>query len=577
MSSITNPWIGTYQRSYQQIKANLLEGLTSIKDKDGNQLITDTSDGNILVIILSMFAAIAEVLHFYIDNAARESFLSTARKYDSVVKHGNLVDYHPRAAIASMVDVTLARSIYTSSYDKQLNIPKGTEFKDSKGNTWLSSRDITWDTNVSTCKVPLIQHTYKEIDKLVNTRIPSSYTSKVQISIGTLDDGLYEEGTMTLQLDAEDWSLVKTFAYSGPDDRHFMVQNTKDNIPVIIFGDDTFGKKPKSGSVISKITCYVTKGSEGNIGAGTITKVPTVISNVISDVSISNINASGGGSDYEDFDMLKEHIPLSVKTLGVAVTKQDFIDYAKQVDGVNKVKLEYECGRKMTLYISPDNSVVAPSALCNRVLNHLKPFLPLTTYLKVKSAGKARIMLEMDVTGKTSFSKDTIQMEVLQALYDRYSPNNSDIGGSVRISDIYALIDNLYPVDYLHITKFYVMPWPKTIVGSKELEFKSYSVNYINSDSTTYYIYFESDTTYTIRSTTGGYVKTDISIDSPYEVNDDKNSNSFTIAFNDNSYENGCKYQFTVSKPNMDYNDPGYNIPVFEVDSQLSITINETV
>lgn len=91
---LTNPWIRSYQRSYQSIKAQLLEDLANIKDDNGNQLITDLSDGNILVIILSMFAAIAETLHFYIDNAAQESFLSTARKYDSVVKLGRLVDYH---------------------------------------------------------------------------------------------------------------------------------------------------------------------------------------------------------------------------------------------------------------------------------------------------------------------------------------------------------------------------------------------------------------------------------------------------------------------------------------------------
>ena len=51
--------------------------------------------------ITSTVAAIAEVLHYYVDNMARETFLSTARRYDSVVKHGALVDYHARAAIAA--------------------------------------------------------------------------------------------------------------------------------------------------------------------------------------------------------------------------------------------------------------------------------------------------------------------------------------------------------------------------------------------------------------------------------------------------------------------------------------------
>lgn len=573
MSNITNPWLGTYQRSYQQIKSKLIEGLSNIKDDNGKQLITDVSEGNILIIVISMFAAIAEVLHFYIDNAGRESFLPTARKYSSVLKHGKLVDYHARSAIAATVDVTLVRPLTSSSKGKVISIPQGTEFKDNAGNTWLSAKNITWNTNVSTCKVPLIQHKYYEFENLYGTQIPNA--DQIQISLGTLDDGLYEEGTMAMEIGSETWVLVKTFAYSKPTDRHFMVQNTEEDIPVIIFGDGTFGMKPVPGSIITVVSCYITNGSDGNVSAGSITDVPTIISSAVSDATISNVNAAGGGSNYEDFNMLKEHIPLSVRTLGVAVTKQDFIDYAMQVDGVNKAKMEYECGRKMTLYISPDNAAVASSELCNRVLNHLKKFVPLTTWLKVKSAGKAKIILEMDVTGKPSFKSDDIKDQVLQALYDKYSPDHSSIGGSVRISDIYALIDNLSMVDYLHITKFYIVPWPKTIVGSKDLEFSTYSLNKATG-STSYYIYFENATSYTIRSLTGGFVKTSIPITST-TINDTKNGNQFSLSFVDNQYDKGSKYQFTISEPNLDYNDPGYNIPVFEEASQLVLTVNEII
>ena len=573
MSNITNPWLGTYQRSYQQIKSKLIEGLSNIKDDNGKQLITDVSEGNILIIVISMFAAIAEVLHFYIDNAGRESFLPTARKYSSVLKHGKLVDYHARSAIAATVDVTLVRPLTSSSKGKVISIPQGTEFKDKAGNTWLSAKNITWNTNVSTCKVPLIQHKYYEFENLYGTQIPNA--DQIQISLGTLDDGLYEEGTMAMEIGSETWVLVKTFAYSKPTDRHFMVQNTEEDIPVIIFGDGTFGMKPVPGSIITVVSCYITNGSDGNVSAGSITDVPTIISSAVSDATISNVNAAGGGSNYEDFNMLKEHIPLSVRTLGVAVTKQDFIDYAMQVDGVNKAKMEYECGRKMTLYISPDNAAVASSELCNRVLNHLKKFVPLTTWLKVKSAGKAKIILEMDVTGKPSFKSDDIKDQVLQALYDKYSPDHSSIGGSVRISDIYALIDNLSMVDYLHITKFYIVPWPKTIVGSKDLEFSTYSLNKATG-STSYYIYFENATSYTIRSLTGGFVKTSIPITSTI-INDTKNGNQFSLSFVYNQYDKGSKYQFTISEPNLDYNDPGYNIPVFEEASQLVLTVNEII
>ena len=62
--STYNKWLTPYQRSYQQIKEKLIDGLSNLKGPNGKQLITDFSEGNILIIILSMFAAIAEVLHF---------------------------------------------------------------------------------------------------------------------------------------------------------------------------------------------------------------------------------------------------------------------------------------------------------------------------------------------------------------------------------------------------------------------------------------------------------------------------------------------------------------------------------
>lgn len=571
--SITNRWLTPYQRSYQQIKEKLLEGLSQIKDSENNPLITDMSEGNILVIVLSMFAAIAEVLHFYIDNMAREAFLPTARKYESVVRQGALVDYHAKAAIAATVDVTLARSTSSESMGRVISISQGTPFTDSNGNIWLASRDIVWDTNVSKCKVPLIQHEPYNIDALLGTPIPDGH--RIEISAGVLQGGLYEHGTMSLKIGSYKWKLVETFAYSKSTDKHFMVVVNSDDIPVIVFGDGTFGAKPQAGSLITGISCFITQGLVGNIAAGAITEVPGIVSESISDVSCSNINAAAGGSNYETFEQLKEHIPLSVKTLGVAVTKQDFIDYAKQVPGVNKAKLEYQCGRKMTMYISPDNGAVASNTLCTRVYNHLMQFAPLTTWLKVKSAGKVLLILEMDVTGHKSYKRSEIQSQVLQALFDKYAPSASDIGASVRISDIYALIDNLSTVDYLHITKFYVRPWPSTIVGGKELEFSTFTLAKATG-STKYYIYFKTPTTYTLRSVTGGFVQDDIPITS-VTINDTKNGNNFSMSFIDNYYDVGSKYEFTISEPNLDYNDPGFNIPVFESSSQLSLTINETL
>lgn len=571
---ITNKWLNPYQRSYQQIKAKLVESLMGLKDKDGQKLITDYSEGNILIIILSLFAAIAEVLHYYVDNMARETFLSTARRYDSVVKHGALVDYHARAAIAATVDVILSRSITGNSIGAKLTIPQRTLFTDQSGNSWLSARDVTWYSNVTTCRVPIIQHEKYTTSALNNMVIPTG--DRVQLNLGTLPNGkYYEHGSMSLQIGGESWVLVETFAKSKPTDKHFMVSVDESLNPYIMFGDGTFGKKPAAGAKITNVVFYLTNGSQGNVKSNTITSVPSVISSSITDATVSNAYDAGGGSNYENFTMLKEHIPLSVKTLGVAITKEDFESLAMLVDGVNKAKADYECGRKLTVYISPDGGAVASSELISRVYNLLSQRAPMTTWLKVKSAGKVQIILEMDVTGKKSYKTAEIQTQILTALYNAYSPEQAEIGGSVRVSDIYALIDNLSTVDYLHLTKFYIKPWPTTIYGNKELALGQFKLNKATG-SMTYFITFNSSTTFTVRSVSNGYVATG-SVGGSLQVVDKANGFDFSLDIQNNSYQSGYRYSITVSEPNHDYEDPGFNLPVFENASQLTLTVNEIV
>ena len=570
---LTNPWIRSYQRSYQSIKAQLLEDLANIKDDNGNQLITDLSDGNILVIILSMFAAIAETLHFYIDNAAQESFLSTARKYDSVVKLGRLVDYHPKAATAARVDVRLNRN--SSATGDVVTIPKGTEFKDTAGNTWLSTRPVTLGAYVDHVNIPLIQHSFYNLDKLeglslsIDTADDTKSVSSIMISLGSIDGGLYEHGTLQLEIDGKPWVEVTSFAYSKEGDRHFMVETDDDGIPYIIFSN--YVSSASIGERITKASCYITKGSSGNVAANSITNVPSIISSILESATIFNMEAAGGGTNYEDIQTLKQNIPLSIRTTGVAITKQDFIDRALLVSGVREVALEYECGKKMTLYVAAANGLIAAEDILESVRNQLKPSLPISTELTVKSVGKNLMVLDIEVIGKRGFTNDNINEEVMTALMTAYAPENSSIGSSVRISDIYALVDNCKSVDYLHLNKFYVTPWPKLIVGYGVMEFSTFRIEKV-SIKTTYLIVMTGDNIYTLYSVTGGFIKKNIPISSTRIV-DTNNQNTFTMALS-GELRSGNKYQFTLSNTDTDYSEANYSVPVLESESQVTLTIN---
>ena len=156
MAIINNPWLNTLQRSYNDIKVNLLNKvnlmvqdsvnplLTSEEDKN-KRAITDTTEGNIFTLLISMFSGIAEVIHYYIDSMARETFFITARRYTSLQKHCKMLDYHIKSANPPSVNLIIQR---TKEDREDLIIPvykpnlsNNVIFKDSSGNQWVTETE----------------------------------------------------------------------------------------------------------------------------------------------------------------------------------------------------------------------------------------------------------------------------------------------------------------------------------------------------------------------------------------------------------------------------------------------------
>lgn len=576
--SITNKWLTPYQRSFQQIKDKLLEKLKDIKNSQGKPLITDYSEGNIFILIISMLASIAEILHYYIDNMARESLFTTARRYDSLVKHGNLIDYHPHGATSSTVDVVISRPFDSENLKAKVLISRGMVFTDNSGNEWQVIKDTTWDSNTTEVTVSCIQHSFYDDTRIQGYQIPSWEPSDIAtIDVPSLGNGrYYEHNSMHLKLGDDTWALVDTFAFSKSTDKHFMVEVNRDGSISIRFGDGQFGSRPSPGTLVTECNYYITKGANGNIPSGAITSLPPSLTSTMNDATCSNPYPAGGGNDYESFTMLKEHIPLHLRTQGVAITKQDFVDLAMQVPGVNKASAEYECGRKLAIYITPDNGEVASTALCDKVYQVLSQKAPLTTWLNVVSAGVTKIILDIDITGNKSFSASVIQNQVEQALLDKYSIEKAQVGGSVRISDIYALIDNLSSVDYLNLNTFYIKPWPNILYGNTNLIINQFSIDYAKG-SMLYYITFVDSRRYQLRAKSGGlYING--TIGTAIKVLDQANNIKFNIDFTPNNYQVNYRYTIVISEPNKDYVEPGYNLPLFtDPTTQLTLNIKEVL
>lgn len=583
--STSNNWLNPYQRSFNDIKAKLISELRLQIPE-----ITDYSEGNIFVIIISIFAAIAEVIHYYIDNMAREAFLPTARRYSSLYKHAKLVDYHIKSAIPATVDVVLYKNDDTP-IGQDITIPLNTEFTSSDGKTWISTKTVIWYKDSYYVTVPLVQQKSVGVPdriQLGNILSPDSIIYITDIP----SDQKYVEGSMNLYINDEPWILVDTFAYSSSRDKVYKVEIDEQTRLYIKFGDGQFGMKPEYNATI-EASYSLTYGSAGNIATNNFTTVPQDIQVIDNKITINNVIPATGGSDYETFNMLKNHIPLSIKTLGVAITKEDFEAIAKMVGGVDKAYANYVCGRYVEIYITPDGGGEASSALLDSVEKTISKSKVITTSIEVLSTHKSQVFLDITITGKKSFKSNDISNQVKKALTTAYDYNNSDINKPVRLSDIYALIDNQSMVDYLTLNRLYQLPYPIPQKNTSLPLNISYFVQNINPVTTgeeyivivnTFFANKHYDVL--IQKFYGGGSDNRVLGNGSYgeviNVLDLETQTKiiFQITINKPSenldYGNSDKYELTLLPMNQDLYPLSYQIPIIE-NQNITLSINEVV
>ncbi len=146
----------------------------------------------------------------------------------------------------------------------------------------------------------------------------------------------------TLELLVEDvveriyypWALVDDFDTAGPDDRVFVLDP---EAGLIYFGDGVRGGVPGLGARIIATRYRHGGGLAGELPAGTVTQ-PSSLPGSVQDVT--NIVAARGGKDAETLADARQRAPHALKTLGRAVTAEDYDVLARETPGVRIARTE---------------------------------------------------------------------------------------------------------------------------------------------------------------------------------------------------------------------------------------------
>ena len=452
-----NPFLSYIDRSYNQIKQAVLSRLAVIVPE-----VTDNSESNILVRLINVYAAIAEMLGYYLDNMARETFLSNARLYFTAVKIAKQYDYRIASSQAASVDLQFTFQQTGTGPFTGFTVPAGTEVQTAEGIQFFTVEDLVFPTSSL--------NTITGIVAATNTQAVTG------VNLGTSDGNATQ--VFTVPTDVAGFTIVaivgglpyigvETFAFSGPTDQHF-VQSVDENKNVIItFGDGVNGLIPPLGDSID-INYNRCDGEDANVAANTVTNIISALPTPPTGytIAVSNPSRAAGGTEVEDLASLKKHIPLQLRTNNRAVTEQDFVDIATLNPQVAQASVSYSCGKFVSVYIVPDGGGIASQALLDDVSDFFEPRRIITTSIDVLAAGEIRIQLSLTLRVAPNQLRAAVEADVRAALLDFFSVDNQTIGGTLRISDIYQTIENVTGVSSSTIEAIVPIPYGRPDAGN---------------------------------------------------------------------------------------------------------------
>jgi predicted phage baseplate assembly protein len=270
----------------------------------------------------------------------------------------------------------------------------------------------------------------------------------------------------------EEWEEVTTFADSGPESRHFVLDQVAGELqlgPAVREPDGTlrrFGAVPPKDSLL-RLRSYLTGGGpRGNVAKGVLTVLRKPIPYV---TSVENRRPAAGGVDGEDVENAKLRGPLTLRTGDRAVTADDYEQLAREAaPEVARVAAvgaegETEAGGVRVLVVPavPDTGtrirleqLVPNDETLQRIARHLDSRRVIGVRISVEPPLYFGVTVVARLAAALGADAARVQRDSLRALngyFDplRGGPNGGGwpFGRDVLSGEVYALLQNVRGVE----------------------------------------------------------------------------------------------------------------------------------
>lgn len=448
-----NPWVGYAERDYLVMKQNIITKMQN--PITGLPEITDHSESNPFIKRVSIWCGINEQLGYYVDNKGREAFLMSARLLKSIYLLAKQYDYRVRGLVASTGEVTFSIDVPAPN---DFTIPLGTKIAIADGSILFETlSDCTILSGTTSINVQVKQWVKNAASIIGQSDGQANQTFE-------LTETVVDNSIAVIVNGITPYTSVESFVLTENTSEVFKCEMNINGKMQIVFGDAVNGKIPPLNQDIS-IEYYECLGAKGNVAAGAITKIVSVIALPVgvNELLVNNANRTVNGTDAEGINSLKKLIPLSLRTLYRAVTPQDYVDVTELAPGVARAGISYSCGKYVDIYIAPNGGGIASQTLMDNTQLFLDDKRMVTTFTRIFSAGLIIVEYELIINALPNFYNSVVQANVIAAMQEFHDVQNQKIKGSIKIGDIYQLIENTSGVDFSQVKKMRPLPYARPL------------------------------------------------------------------------------------------------------------------
>ncbi len=292
------------------------------------------SDGLATTLLMDIHSAITYKLNVYANAELNETFLSTAKTRDAVVRKAKMMNYRIQSANAATA--TLRLTFNVSGYPAQIIIPKYTKFnaQDINGNNFnfittqtyycIPDSDYNYIIDIEVVQGELLEYTWVVSNDQTIFTIPNKGvdTRRMHVQVKQSDSDL-NWVTYTESENIIDNTETSTVYY---------VQEGAGELFEIYFGDNKVSKAISNGNIL-KVTYITTDGLSGN----NLT-IFNLLDTLDYPCEIKTIIPSANGKNIESISSIKRYAPLVRNAQNRAVNASDFEAIIKekisQIDSV---------------------------------------------------------------------------------------------------------------------------------------------------------------------------------------------------------------------------------------------------